>query len=185
MRSGMRTVNAARRCASVSETSRGRLRTVRGDWMCSPSGGLNWKVSGGCAKHPATRPSAFVCDVVVRDGGRGSNGAAHSAAQLDFCYDRDVCGRDRTGSAYGRRGHGFAAESGTVTASADAGSPPLVTPTPGLVDASNGSNSVDGGPSGADDGGADDGNRTRVFIIGEPFASRECPRPVRHSRGPI
>ena len=36
--------------------------------------------TSGCAQHPAARPSAFVCHVVVRDGCRGSNGAAHSAS---------------------------------------------------------------------------------------------------------
>jgi len=33
-----------------------------------------------CAQHPAARPLAFSWHVVVRDGCRGSNGAAHSAS---------------------------------------------------------------------------------------------------------
>ncbi|VBA34017.1 hypothetical protein LAUMK35_05636 [Mycobacterium pseudokansasii] len=31
-------------------------------------------------KHPTPRPPAFLCDFVVRDGCRGSNGAAHTAS---------------------------------------------------------------------------------------------------------
>ena len=39
--------------------------------------------------------------------------------ELYFCDDRNACGCDRTGSACGRRGHGFVAEPGTVIAIAD------------------------------------------------------------------
>ena len=57
-------------------------------------------------------------DVVVHDGRRGSDSAARSSSQLDLSDDRDLRGRQRTGSAFSRRGHGFAAQPGKVKANA-------------------------------------------------------------------
>ena len=69
-------------------------------------------------KHPAPRPSTFVRDVVIHDGRRGGDSAARSSSRLDFSDDRDVRGRHRTGSAFSRREHGFAAQPRKMTADA-------------------------------------------------------------------
>jgi hypothetical protein len=50
--------------------------------------------------------------------------------------------------------------------------------------ASNCSNSVDAGLSGADDSGADDRNRTRVFSLGSRFGARLTVHRVK-SRGVV